>query len=120
MGGQVLFVTLDVIREEDREAAIGIVVNELRKLNVPINNAVIHSPEIVYETSLDTWEHSMAGHVTVLFIGTKLAIPEMKTTCGGSIVNMSSAFGIVATYEAADYTASKGALRILTKATAAL
>ena len=118
-GGRALFVTLDVTKEGDWRAAVEATVREFGKLNVLVNNAGIYSPEIVDETSLETWEQSMAVHATGPFIGTKLAIPEMKKAGGGSIVNMSSAFGIVASYEAAAYTASKGALRILTKAIAA-
>ena len=118
-GGRALFVSLNVTREGDWMAAVEATVKEFGKLNVLVNNAGIYSPETVEETSLETWERSMAVHATGPFIGTKLAIPEMKRVGGGSIVNMSSAFGIVATYEAAAYTASKGALRILTKATAA-
>ena len=118
-GGRARFITLDVTKEEDWHAAIETTVKEFGKLNVLVNNAGIFSAEVVDETSLETWEQSMAVHATGPFIGTKLAIPEMKKAGGGSIVNMSSAFGIVASYEAAAYTASKGALRILTKATAA-
>ena len=118
-GGRARFIILDVTKEEDWHAAIETTVKEFGKLNVLVNNAGIYSPEVVDETSLETWEQSMAVHATGPFIGTKLALPEMKKAGGGSIVNMSSAFGIVATYEAAAYTASKGALRILTKATAA-
>ena len=118
-GGRARFIILDVTKEEDWHAAIETTVKEFGELNVLVNNAGIFSAEVVDETSLETWEQSMAVHATGPFIGTKLAIPEMKKAGGGSIVNMSSAFGIVASYEAAAYTASKGALRILTKATAA-
>ena len=53
-----------------------------------------------------------------LFLGTRQAIPEMRKAGGGSIVNISSVAGLVGSRETTAYTASKGAVRLLTKSTA--
>ena len=58
-------------------------------------------------------------NATSVFLGTKYAIPEMRKAGGGSIVNISSISGIVGAAEGhLAYNASKGAVRIFTKATA--
>ena len=53
-----------------------------------------------------------------VFLGTRHAIPEMRKAGGGSIVNISSVAGLVGSRETTAYTASKGAVRLLTKSTA--
>ena len=53
-----------------------------------------------------------------VFLGTKAAIPEMRRNGGGSIINISSIWGIVASGGSTAYPASKGAVRLLTKSTA--
>ena len=117
-GGRARFVPLDVTRETDWQAAVAATVEAFSRLDVLVNNAGIYSTELVDETSLEVWEQIMAVNSTGPFLGTKHAIPEMKKAGGGSIVNMSSAWGIVGNEDGAAYCASKGALRILTKATA--
>ena len=117
-GGRALFATLDVKREADWRTAIAATVEAFAKLDVLVNNAGVWRTELVDETSLEMWEEVMAVNSTGPFLGTKHTIPEMKKAGGGSIVNMSSAWGIVGSEDGAAYCASKGALRILTKATA--
>lgn len=117
-GGRARFFPLDVTRETDWRAAVAATVEAFSKLDVLVNNAGIYSTELVDETSLEVWEQIMAVNSTGPFLGSKHAIPEMKKAGGGSIVNMSSAWGIVGNEDGAAYCASKGALRILTKATA--
>jgi len=60
----------------------------------------------------------MSINVTGVFLATKHAIPEMKRSGGGSIINVSSIFGLVGSPGWAAYHASKGAVRLLTKSTA--
>ena len=57
-------------------------------------------------------------HAKAAFLGTKQAIPEMRKAGGGSIVNVSSIYGVVGSYGTTAYTAAKAAMRGLTKATA--
>jgi NAD(P)-dependent dehydrogenase (short-subunit alcohol dehydrogenase family) len=60
----------------------------------------------------------MAVNATGVFLGTKHAIPEMRKAGGGSIINVSSIYGLVGSAIEAAYPASKGAVRIFTKAAA--
>ena len=68
--------------------------------------------------SLETWDREMAVHAKGMFLGTKHAIPAMRQTGGGSIINISSVMGIVGSPTSPAYSAAKGAIRLFTKSTA--
>jgi NAD(P)-dependent dehydrogenase (short-subunit alcohol dehydrogenase family) len=72
----------------------------------------------IEDTSLEEWQFTMRVNVDGVFLGTKCAIAAMKKTGGGSIINISSMGGIVGTPGTSAYNASKGAVRLLTKAAA--
>ncbi|MCH9036875.1 MAG: glucose 1-dehydrogenase [Chloroflexi bacterium] len=118
-GGRALFVRLDVTVEEEWRRAVQATVERFDQLNVLVNNAGIYRKELVDETSVEAWDEVMGVNAKGAFLGSKHAIPEMKKAGGGSIVNMSSGAGLVGNPDGAAYGASKGAVRILTKATAA-
>ena len=118
-GGRALFVRLDVTVEEEWRRAVQATVERFGQLNVLVNNAGIYRKELVDETSVEAWDEVMGVNARGAFLGSKHAIPEMKKAGGGSIVNMSSGAGLVGNPDGAAYGASKGAVRILTKATAA-
>ena len=118
-GGRALFVRLDVTVEEEWRRAVQATVERFGQLNVLVNNAGIYRKELVDETSVEAWDEVMGVNARGVFLGSKHAIPEMKKAGGGSIVNMSSGAGLVGNPDGAAYGASKGAVRILTKATAA-
>ncbi|MCH8086979.1 MAG: SDR family oxidoreductase [Chloroflexi bacterium] len=118
-GGRALFVRLDVTVEEEWRRAVQATVERFGQLNVLVNNAGIYRKELVDETSVEAWDEVMGVNAKGAFLGSKHAIPEMKKAGGGSIVNMSSGAGLVGNPDGAAYGASKGAMRSLTKATAA-
>ena len=70
------------------------------------------------ETSLEEWNEIFRVNVTSVFLGTKFAFEPMCTRNGGSIVNLSSIYGLVGAPMAAAYEASKGAIRLFTKGAA--
>ncbi len=117
-GGYAVYMDLDVTKEEDWERAVAATVERFGGLNVLVNNAGAYSPELVADTPLETWERVMAVNATGTFLGSKHAIPEMKKSGGGSIVNMSSGAGIVGNADGTAYGPAKGAVKILTKTTA--
>ena len=89
------------------------------KLDVLVNNAGIGGPGRVEDTTLEAWNRVMAVNAAGVFLGTRAAIPAMRAAGGGSIINISSQLGLVGVEtSSAQYQASKGAVRLFTKATA--
>ena len=117
-GGDVLFVPLDVTREEDWTRAVATAVSEFGKLDILVNNAGTGARATVEETTEAVWDGQMDVHAKGAFLGMKAAIPEIRKAGGGSIVNISSIWGMVGSPSSTAYHAAKGALRLLTKAAA--
>jgi cyclopentanol dehydrogenase len=119
MGGEALFVRLDVTSEADWQTAVEATVNRFGKLNVLVNNAGISGRGRVEDTPVEEWDRVMEVNAKGVFLGTKVVIPAMRKAGGGSIINISSQLGLVGTdHSSPQYQASKGAVRLLTKATA--
>ena len=118
-GGECLFVRLDVTSGEDWQRVVAATAARFGKLDVLVNNAGIYPAEPRLEdTSEELWDRIMAINGKGVFLGTKHTIPEMRKAGGGSIINISSTAGLVGFSWEAAYTASKGAVRLFTKATA--
>ena len=117
-GGDALYIHLDVTSEDDWREAIQATVSSFGKLNVLVNNAAIWRRGRVEDTSVEDWDAIMDVNAKGVFLGTKLAIEEMRKAGGGSIINISSTAGLVGSPRSAAYNASKGAVRLFTKATA--
>jgi 3(or 17)beta-hydroxysteroid dehydrogenase len=118
-GGVALFVRLDVTHEADWQKAVEATVNRFGKLDVLVNNAGISGRGRVEDTAVEEWDRVMDVNAKGVFLGTKVAIPAMRQGGGGSIINISSQLGLVGTdHSSPQYQASKGAVRLLTKATA--
>ncbi len=118
-GGQATYVHLNVTREADWRQAVATAVQAYGTLNVLINNAGILFRSKIEDTTEADWDRIMAVNVKGVFLGTKCAIPAMRQAGGGSIINISSTAGLVGSpSETAAYTATKGAVRLFTKATA--
>jgi NAD(P)-dependent dehydrogenase (short-subunit alcohol dehydrogenase family) len=91
----------------------------LGRLDILVNNAGISGSSVGDEDGLEGWQKLLAVNATSVFLGTKLAAAEMAKTGGGSIVNISSIMGIVASEDShPGYPASKAAVRNYTKAAA--
>ncbi len=117
-GGRAMFVPLDVTSEENWQSVVRAAVASYGKLDVLINNAGISGRTGVEETSIDSWDRVMEVNAKGVFLGTRAAIPEMRRAGGGSIINISSIYGLVGSAGSAAYHASKGAVRLFTKAAA--
>ena len=117
-GGHCLFIRLDVTSEADWQRAVQATVSRFGRLDILVNNAGIYRTERVEETSAALWDQVMEINAKGVFLGTKHAIPEMRRAGGGSIINISSVAGLVGNHLSAAYTASKGAVRLFTKAAA--
>ena len=118
-GGEATYVHLDVTREADWVSAVAEAVNRYGKLDVLVNNAGITIRKSVEETTVEDWDRIMAINAKGVFLGTKQAIPAMRASGGGSIINISSTAGLVGSdTTGSGYSATKGAVRLLTKSTA--
>ena len=118
-GGVALFVRLDVTHEADWQKAVQATINRFGKLDVLVNNAGISGRGRVEDTAVEEWDRVMDVNAKGVFLGTKVAIPAMRQGGSGSIINISSQLGLVGTdHSSPQYQASKGAVRLLTKATA--
>lgn len=116
-----IYLHLDVTIENDWKVAVETAVSEYGKLDILINNAGIVINRVpIEERTLEEWDRIQAVNSRGVFLGTKHAIPAMRNNGGGSIVNICSVagFGQSTTQEPA-YAASKGAVRIFSKVTAA-
>ena len=118
-GGEATYVHLNVTSEADWRAAVDTAERGYGHLHVLVNNAGILIRKSIEETTEDDWDRIMAVNVKGVCLGTKYAIPAMRRAGGGSIINISSTAGLVGSpYGASAYTATKGAVRLFTKATA--
>ena len=109
-GGECLYVHLDVTSEADWRNGIDRAVSQFGKLDILVNNAGIFIPAGLEETDEDLWDRTMDINAKGVFLGTKLAIPEMRNAGSGSIVNISSTAGLRGSLSTAAYSASKGAV----------
>ena len=117
-GGQAVFLELDVTSDSDWESAVGEAVSRFGKLDVLVNNAGIYRRGLVEETTPEEWDRVMDVNAKGVFLGTRAAIPAMRESGGGSIVNIASFNSLVGTTTSSAYNASKAAVRLLTKSTA--
>ncbi|MFA5638813.1 MAG: SDR family oxidoreductase [Anaerovoracaceae bacterium] len=116
--GSAIFIETNVLYEEDIKRAIEKAVDEWGRLDITVACAGVPGLGSDVDITSDEWDKTMAINARGVLFLTKHAIPEMKKTGGGSIINISSAYGIIGVPGFAAYCASKGAVRLLTKSTA--
>ena len=117
--GEAMFVHLDVSREEEWKAAMEATVARFGALDVLVNNAGLAGSAIVDFDDTETWDSLMDVNAKGVYLGIKRAAAEMRKSGGGSIVNISSIAGFVGSNRVhPGYSASKGAVRLVTKTAA--
>ena len=117
-GGEALPLLHDVSSEQDWKRVIASASDRYGAINILVNNAGIPSRKTVEEETLDEWNRVQAINSTSVFLGMKYTAPEIRKAGGGSIINISSVYGIIGVKGYAAYHASKGAIRLLTKTAA--
>jgi NAD(P)-dependent dehydrogenase (short-subunit alcohol dehydrogenase family) len=117
-GGEAVFTKLDVTSADDWQSAVDLAVSRFGKLDILVNNAGIYDRATVEETTEEVWDRVLDINAKGAFLGSKSAIGAMRDAGGGSIVNISSTAGLMGSTVSSAYNASKGAVRLLTKATA--
>jgi NAD(P)-dependent dehydrogenase (short-subunit alcohol dehydrogenase family) len=120
IGGKARFEPHDTASEEDWKRIIDGIMAREGRLNGLVNNAGIAGPfPSTFETeTLDQWKRMLSINVEGVFLGCKHAVPAMKQSGGGSIVNTSSLAAFLGTPALSAYGASKGAVRQFTKTVA--
>jgi 3(or 17)beta-hydroxysteroid dehydrogenase len=114
-----VFIEHDVTEEAAWERAIQAALDAYGRLDVLVNNAGIVRAQAVTETTLADWRALMAVNLDGVFLGTKHGVRAMRRHGdGGSIVNVSSTSGLMGAPFSSVYCASKGAVRLFTKAVA--
>ncbi len=118
-GGTAEFMQCDVTNESDWEKVINATTNKFGSLDVLVNNAGLSSGSTEDHLSSEWWHKIMDVNATGVFLGTKIAAEIMKEQRSGSIINISSIMGFVGGENGHPaYHASKGAVRIFSKAMA--
>ena len=112
---EAIFIHTDVTINEDTEQMVEKTVNTYGKLDVLFSNAGIAMRLPVADLSVEDWHRCLDVNLTGVFLCAKAAIPVMKQNGGGSIINMSSIYGLVGADVRAAYVASKGAVTNLTR-----
>lgn len=115
-GGTAKFWHLDVSKENEVKKVYAAVVEEFGKLDATINNAGISGVnKPTHELTEQQWDQVMNIHVKGVFFCTKHAVPYMLKNGSGSIVNLSSIYGLVGGGDIPHYHAAKGAIRLMAK-----
>ena len=117
-GGYAKYVHLDVTSRVDWDSAVLETIDSFGKIDVLVNNAGITLNRTVAETTVDEWDKVNEINGKGVFLGLKCCIPTMLNSGGGSIINISSIAGLIGMGNIAAYSATKGAVRLLTKSTA--
>ena len=116
--GETLVRRTDVTRAGEVEALVSSVVEEWGGLDVMVNNAGVGVAATVVNTTEEDYERVMDVCVRGTLLGMKYAIPAIKGSGGGSVINMSSVAALVGIQDRAVYSAAKGAILSLTRAAA--
>jgi len=115
-GGRAAFWRLDVSDEAEVSSVFEQVTATFGKLDTLVNNAGISGVDKpTHEVTEAEWDAVFAVDVKGVFFCTKHAIGHLRANGGGSIVNISSIYGLVGSHEMAPYHAAKGAVTIMTK-----
>lgn len=114
-GGEAIYIPADVTIARDTEWLVQETVRTYGKLDILFNNAGIAMRLPVAELPEADWHRCLAVNLTGVYLCAKAAIPEMQKNDGGSIINMSSIYGIVGADVRAAYVASKGGVTNLTR-----
>lgn len=120
-GGTARYWHLDVADEGEVERVCREVAEAFGKLNVVVANAgIAGANKPTDEITLEEWQEVMSVNVTGVFLCTKHAIGHMRRAGGGSIINLSSIYGLISAPDIPPYHASKGAVRLMSKTDALL
>jgi NAD(P)-dependent dehydrogenase (short-subunit alcohol dehydrogenase family) len=115
-GSKARYWRCDVSREADIARVFGEVADAFGRLDILVNNAGVAGANKPTDQLTETeWDFVQAINVKGVFFGVKHAVPLMRRAGGGSIINLSSIYGLVGAGDVPPYHASKGAVRLMSK-----
>ena len=117
-GGAALFIGADVRSADDCRRAVEATLAEFGALDVLVNNAGVYYPADAVSCTEEEWDEQVDSSLKGTFLMSKFALPHMIERGAGSIVNMSSGWGLEGGEQAVAYCAAKGGMVVLTKAMA--
>ena len=109
---------MDVTKEDKWKNVISKIEKDIGSLNILVNNAGIGGGGDVESTDLESWHLVHSVNLDSVFLGCKFSLPLMRKSGNGSIINISSMSGIVASHNMSAYNSSKAAVRHLSKSIA--
>ena len=112
------YIILDVTSADHWQKAIAQIKKDIGSLNILVNNAGMGGGGDVESTDLELWELVHKVNLDSVFMGCKYSLPLMRESGNGSIINISSMSGIVASHNTSAYNSSKAAVRHLSKSVA--
>jgi 3alpha(or 20beta)-hydroxysteroid dehydrogenase len=118
LGDAVRYLHLDVTKPEQWESAVATAISEFGRIDVLVNNAGILNIGTIEDYDLAEWQRILDINLTGVFLGIRAVVKPMKEAGRGSIINISSIEGMAGTIACHGYTASKFAVRGLTKSVA--
>ena len=118
LGSNAAFVHLDVSNEASWESAVPEAEAALGNFHIWVNAAGVSVPAAIDTASFDHWKQTMNVNADGVFLGCRAGVAALRKSGGGSIVNISSTLGIRGGSAFPAYSASKGAVRMLTKSMA--
>ncbi|MBS0271925.1 MAG: glucose 1-dehydrogenase [Proteobacteria bacterium] len=117
-GGKAFFLEHNVSEEEGWKNVIEKTLQAYGKIDILVNNGGILLQKSLENTTSQEWDQVFDVNAKGVFLGCKHIAPAMRKSGGGSIINISSIYGLIGGPNAAALAASKGAVRLLTKAAA--
>ena len=113
-----MFRRLDVTNKQEWMDAVRATISAYGRVDILVNNAGTGARSRVEDTTEQVWDTQMNIHAKGAFLGTKHVIPEMRKMGGGSMINVSSIYGLVGSESSTAYHAANGAIRLFTKSAA--
>lgn len=117
-GSTAMFLKLDVSNEAAWDRGLTTIEKEFGPLDILVNSAGVSIPGPIDDASFDHWKQTMAVNADGAFLGCRAGVASMRRAGGGSIINVSSTLGLRGGAPFPAYSASKGAVRMLTKSVA--
>ncbi|WP_404400517.1 glucose 1-dehydrogenase [Idiomarina seosinensis] len=115
-GGTADYWHIDTADEDNVSSAFSEIKNQFGSIDILVNNAGIAGVnKPTHEITKEEWDNVINVNVNGVFFCTKHAIPAMKEAGAGSIINLSSIYGMIGAADLPPYHASKGAVRLMSK-----